>query len=60
MKKNYLVLYESGDLQHVNELTGGIMQALEDGIVDLVDITDPNNPLETFVDEEGWSLIEHV
>ena len=51
----YLVIFENGSMQHMVELEDGLLSAADDGLVEVVDISNPEQPLRYF-DGEWYSL----
>ena len=60
MEKNYIIIFDGGQMAHIKELDIEILQSFENGECDIIDISDPNNPLENFNTGDGWEAIEPV
>lgn len=55
--KSYLAIYEDGTLSHYLETLGeGLLEACDDGIFQVIDISDPSNPLDYY--KGKWSPVE--
>lgn len=52
----YLVIFEDGSMQHMTQLDVGTLFAADDGLVEVVDISNPEHPLRYF--DEGWCSVD--
>lgn len=52
----YVMIYESGDMVRIAELTDDDMTAAEVGVVDLLDVSEADNPKR--YNEGEWHEIE--
>ena len=59
MDKRYITVFEYGTLHfHRGELPQEIIRAADDGLYDLIDITDPDCPLRYW--DEGWTDVDEL
>lgn len=54
----YLMIHESGDMVRIKELTENDISAADDGLVDLLDVSEADNPKR--YDEGEWHELEIV
>lgn len=52
----YLMIHESGDMVRLKELTENDISAANDGLVDLLDVSEANNPKH--YNEGAWHELE--
>lgn len=57
MNKNYIIINEADNYSHVKHLSKETLQLFEDGYIEIIDITDPNNPLEKLLFSDTWNKI---
>jgi hypothetical protein len=53
----YLLSFGDGEIFKIDELDDGVLPAADDGIVDVVDISDPLNPLHYYGQE--WHSVPY-
>lgn len=56
MSKTYVLLFEDGSVMQTHELGDGLLKSADDGIVDVLDVSDPEDVLRYL--EEGWVSVE--
>lgn len=57
--KKYITISEFGDIHfHNGEIPKEIIAAADDGIYDVIDITNPNTPMRYW--DEGWTTIDDL
>ena len=52
----YIVIFEDGDMTHREQINDEFLREANDGIIDLIDISDPSHPLRYF--DEGWCSLD--
>ena len=52
----YIVIFEDGDMTHHEQINDEFLKEADDGIIDLIDISDPSHPLRYF--NEGWCSLD--
>lgn len=52
----YIMIHESGDMVLLKELTKDDLAAADDGYVDLIDVSQADEPLRYF--DEGWTNVD--
>ena len=56
-EKLYITISEFGDIHiHKGEIPAEIISAADDGIYDVIDITNPSEPMRYW--EEGWTDVD--
>ena len=54
----YLLIYEDGEIQSSREAGADLTEAADDGILDLLDVSDPENPMRWWDSE--WQPVDAV
>tara|TARA_R110000851_G_scaffold188259_1_gene338287 strand:+ start:231 stop:404 length:174 start_codon:yes stop_codon:yes gene_type:complete len=52
----YIIIFEDGSMSYSATISSEELEAADDGILDIVDISDPTHPLRYF--DEGWCSLE--
>lgn len=52
----YIIIFEDGSMSYSATISSGELEAADDGILDIIDISDPTHPLRYF--DEGWCSLE--
>tara|TARA_R110000850_G_scaffold261268_1_gene389310 strand:- start:142 stop:315 length:174 start_codon:yes stop_codon:yes gene_type:complete len=52
----YIIIFEDGSMSYSVTISSEELEAADDGILDIVDISDPTHPLRYF--DEGWCSLE--
>ena len=52
----YIVIFEDGDMTHREQISDEFLKEADDGIIDLIDISDPSHPIRYF--DEGWCSLD--
>lgn len=59
MEKRYITIFEDGTVQHwQGELPTELVVAADQGLYDIIDVTDPNEPMQYC--DEGWTDVEKL
>lgn len=57
MNKNYIIINEHDNFSHVKRLSKETLHLFKNGYIEIIDITDPNNPLEKLIFNDNWNKI---
>lgn len=52
----YIVIFEDGEMQSTRDLGDDIIQGAEDGLLDLLDVSDSDNPMRWWDGE--WQAVD--
>jgi hypothetical protein len=59
MGNRFITVFEDGSLNfHKGEIPQEVLEAADDGLYDVIDITNPDDPLRYW--DEGWTNVDEL